>query len=61
MSKYKAQGFKPLVTLITTADVNFSPTIASYARSRNVAYVHYHAEYRVVNGQWEFRFSKPAH
>lgn len=57
--KYKGQNFKPSLALVTTADVPYSPSMSSYASARDVLYAHIHAEYRKVNGKWEFRFTNP--
>jgi RHS repeat-associated protein len=58
VQKYAQYGFQPALTLITTADVNFSPGISTYADLKNVHYAHIQAEYRKVNNQWEVRFTK---
>jgi len=49
-------GFTPDMTLITTSDVSWSPSLSAYAARRGVAYTHRRAQYRVVNGAHEFRF-----
>ena len=58
--KYRGQNFKPSLVLITTADVSYSPGLSTYANTKNVVYAHIHAEYRKVNGKWEFRFDNAA-
>ncbi|HAK29635.1 MAG TPA: hypothetical protein DCO90_10455, partial [Sphingobacterium sp.] len=56
----KFTDFKPIVNLITTADVRFSFGIAAYAMSSGVTYAHYWAQYRIVNGTWQFKFTTHA-
>jgi RHS repeat-associated protein len=57
MIRYKGSHFKPMLYLVTTADVGYSPGISTYAASRNVAYAHVHAQYRrLSNGTWQFKF-----
>jgi RHS repeat-associated protein len=51
-----AYNFKPLMTLITTANVSFSPGIFMYAFSQGIAYKHLISQYRIMNGQWQFQF-----
>lgn len=43
---------------INTADVRFSDGIRRDASNQDVIYEHRHAEYRIVKGEWKFRFSK---
>jgi len=52
-------GYNPLLMLITTADVPYSRSIASFANSKKVSYAHFYAEYRIVNNVYEFRFIRP--
>ena len=54
------KGFKPVFTLFTTADVGFTFSIYTHANSRNVKFEHRWAEYRIVDNNWQFRFTKSA-
>jgi RHS repeat-associated protein len=49
-------GFRPSFTLVTTYDVDWSPSINTYANAQSIDYYHYKAEYRIVNGKYEFNF-----
>ncbi len=49
-------NYNPSLTLITTYDVSWSPSITRYAGSRNVQYTHRRAMYKMVNGKYQFKF-----
>ena len=49
-------NFKPSLTLITTYDVSWSPSITRYAGFQKVQYTHRRAMYRIVNGKYQFKF-----
>jgi RHS repeat-associated protein len=53
---YANYFFKSKLTLITTSDVKYSPSIGNH--SNKVLYEHRHAEYRKTKNGWEFRFNK---
>lgn len=56
--KYGRLGYQSKLYVVTTADVKYSTDIFERAFKNNVLYEHIHAEYRVVNGNWQFRFKK---
>jgi hypothetical protein len=56
VQKYAPQKFKPVLFLVTTADVPFSSGINNYARSKNVIYGQVIAQYRKIAGKWQFNF-----
>lgn len=49
-------NYNPSLTLITTYDVSWSPSITRYAGLRNVQYTHRRAMYKIVNGKYQFKF-----
>jgi hypothetical protein len=57
-TRYGRLGFRAKMYVATTADVKFSPSASRYAKKNQVLYEHVHAEYRIVNGSWQFRFTK---
>jgi len=54
--KYK--GYHSKLYIVTTADVKYSIDIYERVIKNNVLYEHIHAEYRIVNNNWQFRFKK---
>lgn len=50
--------WSPDLTLVTTRDTPYSPTIFAYAARRRIAYYHVTAEFKIVNGNWSFRFQR---
>jgi hypothetical protein len=57
-ARYGRLGFRAKMYVATTADVKFSPSASRHAKDNKVLYEHVHAEYRIVNGSWQFRFTK---
>ncbi|WP_425556397.1 DUF6443 domain-containing protein [Hymenobacter saemangeumensis] len=55
----QTSNFRPVLWLVTTADVKYSASIASHALGKNVSYGHAHIEYRIVNNTYQFKFSTP--
>lgn len=51
-----ANGFKPDFTLITTFDASFSSKTLKYASEAKVYFQHRKAQYKIVNGNYKFRF-----
>lgn len=49
-------NYHPMLTLITTFDVNYSPGILGFATFNRVQYTHYRSIYRMVNGKYQFKF-----
>jgi len=45
------RGYYPILHVVTTADVRFSPRIEKYANDRNVGYSHWAMNYRIVTGK----------
>ncbi|MBX9784358.1 MAG: hypothetical protein K2X48_13795 [Chitinophagaceae bacterium] len=58
--KYGKLGYQSKLYVVTTADVKYSQAIYELAFKNNVLYEHIHAEYRIVNNKWQFRFKKTA-
>jgi len=56
--KYGRLGYQSKLYIVTTADVKYSEAIYERAVKNNVLYEHIHAEYRMVNNNWQFRFKK---
>ncbi|HEY4111129.1 DUF6443 domain-containing protein [Puia sp.] len=56
--KYWKAGYHSKLYVVTTADVKFSENIRERALKNNLLYEHIHAQYRIVNGKWEFNFKK---
>lgn len=56
--KYGRLGYQSKLYIVTTADVKYSDDIYERAYKNNVLYEHIHAEFRIVNNKWEFRFKK---
>jgi RHS repeat-associated core domain len=53
--KQIAEGFWPTFTLITTADVIWSPKTLIYAAFKHIEYEQRIMQYKITNGKWEFR------
>jgi RHS repeat-associated protein len=49
-------NYNPSLTLATTYDVSWSPSITSYAGIRGVQYFHRRAMFKVTNGNYQFKF-----
>ncbi len=49
-------NYNPSLTLITTYDVNWSPSITRYAGMQGVQYTHRRAMYKIVNRKYQFKF-----
>ncbi|TAD87615.1 MAG: hypothetical protein EAY75_06030, partial [Bacteroidetes bacterium] len=49
-------NYNPSLTLITTYDVSWSPSITRYAGIRKVQYTHRRAMYKIVKGKYQFKF-----
>ena len=56
--RYGRKGYQSKLYIVTTADVKYSEDIYERAFKNNVLYEHIHAEYRIVNNNWQFRFKK---
>ncbi len=52
----KLENFVPSFHLVTTYDVRWSEKNANYALSLGFDYFHYKAQFRIVNGEYEFNF-----
>lgn len=49
-------SYNPSLTLITTYDVKWSPSISYYASSRGVQYTHRRSMYKIKKGKYKFDF-----
>ena len=51
-------GFRPDFSLVSTYDVKYSGKIYRYAKKRGIQYVHIRAQYKIIDGAWQFRFEE---
>lgn len=56
--KFGRLGYQSKLYIVTTADVKYSEDIYERAFKHSVLYEHIHAEYKIVNNIWHFRFKK---
>ncbi len=56
LQKHIDKGFVPITGLATTWDVKFSQKIAFHALLNGIDYFHFRAQFRVLNGVYEFNF-----